>query len=55
MDRRLAGVAYRVESRRWIALLTPRIDWSYRSEAFMDAINTPAIRSLSPRACSAHR
>jgi iron complex outermembrane receptor protein len=42
----LAGVSYRLEFAGG-SVLTPRIDWSYRSEAYMDAINTPAIRQPS--------
>jgi iron complex outermembrane recepter protein len=27
--------------------LTPRLDWSYHSDVFMDALNTPALRQAS--------
>ncbi len=27
--------------------LTPRVDWSYHSDVFMDALNTPALRQAS--------
>jgi len=37
------GIAYTYEVKDW-GTLTPRVDWSYRSESYNDAINTPEIR-----------
>lgn len=38
-----AGIAYTRELGDW-GTITPRIDWSYRSESWNDAINTPILR-----------
>lgn len=38
-----AGIAYTREVGGW-GTITPRVDWSYRSEIWNDAINTPQIR-----------
>lgn len=41
-----ASIAYRFNFGSG-AVLTPRVDWSYHSDVFMDAINTPAIHQGS--------
>ncbi len=40
------GVAYTTELGDW-GTLTPRVDWSYKSESYNDAINTPQLRQGS--------
>lgn len=37
------GIAYTKELANW-GTITPRLDWSYKSESYNDAINTPRLR-----------
>ena len=46
------GVAYTTTLSGW-GSLTPRLDWSYRSEVYNDAINTPVLRQPSYRLINA--
>lgn len=40
------GIAYTTDLWDW-GTITPRIDWSYKSESFNDAVNTPELRQGS--------